>query len=485
MLASHNTSSKHRSQHYEEQPQCQDNAMGSVRERVLRDSPIIAELRTNVIIKDEYTLVRDLSHHLAARYTRPDPAIMVQVDHSVCLAFGGNFDPCYILTLTTGPSQMGPTMNKRNAALIQSFMADVLGVPAERGVVKFHAMPEENFAYNGTTLLGEIERRGKQHEKENGIFRAAEHTSKRMAPSQKKSSPKPDLEVDQNEPVFVAVKQTDSKSADAKVAEPKTLTALRPKTAMFTTETKRTSATLPLGVSATILSPAGIYELPAVEMERKRSTSAHRQTSNGSNGLRMNPVSRPDPEPKGKHLPGLQVKEKRKSNSHLHSRSNSQCAPPQSPPPSSVQRPTQPVAAPLPQQERPLSFLKNEYTKSSHRQSRPLSTNNNMSAPVAMREKPMRMLGVREAYVEGLMGKPHLIKGLGPGQTVLEKASQELLGQEPTANTAKRRSTMTATPKLPETPMRPEAGDAKSVKSAKTGKRQSFMAALKRSVATA
>lgn len=87
---------------------------------------------------------------------------MIKVDHSACLALGGTFDPCYILTITAVPTQMGPTMNKRNAALIQSFLADILSVPPGRGVLKFEAVQEENMAINGSTLLGEIERQEKQ-----------------------------------------------------------------------------------------------------------------------------------------------------------------------------------------------------------------------------------------------------------------------------------------------------------------------------------
>jgi hypothetical protein len=143
------------------QYQDETSAMSLARERAARDSPVIAELRTNVIVKDEFTLVTDLSYNLVKRYNRPASSIMVKLDHSACLALGGTFDPCYILTITAVSSHMGPTMNKRNAALIQSFMADILSVPPNRGIIKFHQMPEENLAINGTTILGELERQEK------------------------------------------------------------------------------------------------------------------------------------------------------------------------------------------------------------------------------------------------------------------------------------------------------------------------------------
>jgi hypothetical protein len=48
---------------------------------------------------------------------------MITVNHSACLLLGGSFEPTYVLTITALPIQLLPTTNKRNAALIQNFMA--------------------------------------------------------------------------------------------------------------------------------------------------------------------------------------------------------------------------------------------------------------------------------------------------------------------------------------------------------------------------
>lgn len=42
--------SKRRTTYYEEQFQYKENRLGSVRERIEKDSPVVAELRTNVIV---------------------------------------------------------------------------------------------------------------------------------------------------------------------------------------------------------------------------------------------------------------------------------------------------------------------------------------------------------------------------------------------------------------------------------------------------
>ena len=73
------------------------------------------------------------------------------------MLYGGTFDSAYILTITALPSQLAPTTNKRNAALLQAFMADALGVAPVRGVVKFVGIPDADLAFNGTTVLGQIE----------------------------------------------------------------------------------------------------------------------------------------------------------------------------------------------------------------------------------------------------------------------------------------------------------------------------------------
>jgi hypothetical protein len=107
-------------------------------------------------VNDEYALTTDLSHHLAIRYQRPESSVAVTIRHSACLCLGGSFQPAYLLTISTLQSLMKPEYNKRNTAMIQSFMSDTLGVPADRGIIRFAPIQEENLAMSGRTLLDEI-----------------------------------------------------------------------------------------------------------------------------------------------------------------------------------------------------------------------------------------------------------------------------------------------------------------------------------------
>lgn len=180
--------SRQRAQYYEEQFSYKESTNSSARDRVTKDAPIVAELRTNVIIKDEYTLVTDLSHHLSTRYQKPETSIMITVNHSACLLLGGSFEPTYILTINALPVQLQPTLNKRNAAMIQNFMTESIGVPIDRGIVKFVAIQEENFAMNGMTILGEIENLERTQAEETGMKRAMTKSSRRSGVSKAKSS---------------------------------------------------------------------------------------------------------------------------------------------------------------------------------------------------------------------------------------------------------------------------------------------------------
>ncbi|KAL8736910.1 MAG: hypothetical protein Q9181_002206 [Wetmoreana brouardii] len=140
----------------------------TARDRVHQYSVITAEVKTNVIIKDEYIFLQDVSQHLSQRYRRPLSSIFITLNHSECLLFAGSFDSAYIMTITALPSQIQPVTNKRNAVMIQTFMADSLGVNPDRGVVRFVAMPEENLATNGNTVLGEIENLNRETGADNG-----------------------------------------------------------------------------------------------------------------------------------------------------------------------------------------------------------------------------------------------------------------------------------------------------------------------------
>jgi hypothetical protein len=71
---------------------------------------------------------------------------------------GGTFEPAYLLNISAIDSFTQASTNKRNAALVQAFLSEVLSVPADRGVVKFTPISEDCLATNARTIQGEISR---------------------------------------------------------------------------------------------------------------------------------------------------------------------------------------------------------------------------------------------------------------------------------------------------------------------------------------
>ncbi|TVY29365.1 hypothetical protein LHYA1_G001383, partial [Lachnellula hyalina] len=147
---------RRKSQYYEEAFATREPT-SSARQVISNESMVLADVRTNVIISDEYTFITDLSYALSTRYQRSENSIIVTVLHSACLLYGGNFDPAYTLTISAIPSLLQPVTNKRNAILLQKAMDEGLGVPPDRGLIKFIPIAEENLATGGKTVLGAIE----------------------------------------------------------------------------------------------------------------------------------------------------------------------------------------------------------------------------------------------------------------------------------------------------------------------------------------
>ncbi|KAK3692376.1 Tautomerase/MIF superfamily [Podospora appendiculata] len=127
------------------------------KERVRGDALVLAEVKTNVIISDEFTFITELSYHLSTRYQRPVTSIVVTLQHGACMLFGGNFDPAYVMSIFALPSQLLPATNKRNAALIQKHMEESIAVPPSRGWLRFVPTDEDQLAFNGKTTAGEID----------------------------------------------------------------------------------------------------------------------------------------------------------------------------------------------------------------------------------------------------------------------------------------------------------------------------------------
>ncbi|KAF8437857.1 Tautomerase/MIF superfamily [Terfezia claveryi] len=115
------------------------------------------EMKTNVILENEFDFIKSFSQVIAKRFSRTEETVAVSIDHSSCMMMGGTFDGCYFLTITS-LSFISPTCNKRNTALISEWLSANLGVPSSRGFIRFVEPDAGNYAMGGITCLDMLEK---------------------------------------------------------------------------------------------------------------------------------------------------------------------------------------------------------------------------------------------------------------------------------------------------------------------------------------
>lgn len=143
-----------------------------VKARIRSEAMVNAELQTNVIIRDELVFMTDMAQHLSNRYQRPVSSINVTLHHGICMLFAGTLEPACTLTIHALPSLLQPATNKRNAALIQQYLYESLGIVSKRGYIRFEATTEENVAVGGKTLAAEVDELSREiGDRKSGLFR--------------------------------------------------------------------------------------------------------------------------------------------------------------------------------------------------------------------------------------------------------------------------------------------------------------------------
>ncbi|RGP80799.1 macrophage migration inhibitory factor [Fusarium longipes] len=119
-------------------------------------SIVAAEIKTNVIIEDEFTFITELSEYLSIRYNRPASCIVTTLQHGICVQFGGTCAPSYTMKIEALSRDVQTSANKRNIALFQRYMEQSLGIPASRGYLRFVPVAEDYVGWKGNTVAGEM-----------------------------------------------------------------------------------------------------------------------------------------------------------------------------------------------------------------------------------------------------------------------------------------------------------------------------------------
>ncbi|KAF9885536.1 hypothetical protein FE257_012864 [Aspergillus nanangensis] len=130
----------------------------SPRDRINQLSAIVVELKVNIMVHDVESLAAAIASHMARIYQKSDASMMVNIQQGACLRFGQSPFPAYSMKVFALPYLIAQITNLRNATFIQAVLQDFLHIPANRGIVLFFPVSEQNFAINGMTIIGEITR---------------------------------------------------------------------------------------------------------------------------------------------------------------------------------------------------------------------------------------------------------------------------------------------------------------------------------------
>ncbi|KAI0023131.1 Tautomerase/MIF [Xylariomycetidae sp. FL0641] len=175
---------KKKSAYFENEFSAPNRSADPVQDRVQNEAMVMAELKTNVIITDEFSFITDLSYHLSNRYHRPISSIAVTLNHGCCMLFGGSFEAAYTLTIHALPDLVQPATNRRNTALIQRHLQESLGAVPARGWIHFVPTPEENVAIGGKTVGADIEEQSRgtaTEQKHGGVSRRASKPDRKLS----------------------------------------------------------------------------------------------------------------------------------------------------------------------------------------------------------------------------------------------------------------------------------------------------------------
>ncbi|PGG99705.1 hypothetical protein GX51_06157 [Blastomyces parvus] len=153
------------------------------RHRINQDSVVVVEIKTNVVLENDFQNLSELSFNLALIFQRPEASILLYVEHNCCLMLASTYEPAYLVTVSALPCSIAPITNLRHTVLIQAAIFDIFDIPGNRGVIKFESMAEENLATNGSTIRDEIDQLERTSNDEHSIFKSLSHTVSRKMKS--------------------------------------------------------------------------------------------------------------------------------------------------------------------------------------------------------------------------------------------------------------------------------------------------------------
>ncbi|PLB44615.1 hypothetical protein P170DRAFT_367654 [Aspergillus steynii IBT 23096] len=156
--------------------------LASPKTRTNQESIIVVEVKLRTRVKDVEAFASSIASRMASVYQISESQIMITIQQDVHLYLGNPRFPAYLIKVFALPHFIAPMTNLRCTILIQGLLQDLTLIPANRGVILFIPIHEENFATNGATMMGEIPRLDRHHSEEQnqGIFRSITRSLSRL-----------------------------------------------------------------------------------------------------------------------------------------------------------------------------------------------------------------------------------------------------------------------------------------------------------------
>ncbi|KAI9511346.1 Tautomerase/MIF [Russula earlei] len=108
-------------------------------------------LETNVKVADPKSFVLNLSKVGASILGKPEKFMLVSYRHNEYVSFSGTFDPAFLLDITS-LDNITPEQNEAYSKGLFEFLLVELGVPGNRGYIKFNDPGRAYLSYQGTTF---------------------------------------------------------------------------------------------------------------------------------------------------------------------------------------------------------------------------------------------------------------------------------------------------------------------------------------------
>ncbi|KAJ6500630.1 Tautomerase/MIF superfamily [Mycena sanguinolenta] len=109
------------------------------------------ELMVNVKIPNEREFALEFSKIGAKALEKPEAYITTSVTYNQTLTFAGTFEPAFALTVVS-LDNLNPEANEKYSAVLSEFFKDKLGIPNDRGYIRFTDPGRGFLGYQGTTF---------------------------------------------------------------------------------------------------------------------------------------------------------------------------------------------------------------------------------------------------------------------------------------------------------------------------------------------